>query len=72
MTRLIDADALKEATKELYNETLDGVVKFGIEKVYDLIDNAPTIMTNEYISALKNAAAVNAALKEIRKDGGVL
>ena len=69
---LISREALKDATKQLYNETLDGIVKFGIEKVYDLIDNAPTIMTNEYISALKNAAAVNEAIREIREDEGVL
>lgn len=43
MTRLIDADALKEETKELYNETLDAIVKFGIDKVYELINNAPTV-----------------------------
>ncbi len=47
MTRLIDADALKEATKELYNETLDAIVKFGIEKAYDLIDTTPTASPKE-------------------------
>lgn len=40
---LISREALKDATKKLYNETLDGIVKFGIEKVYDLISNAPTV-----------------------------
>ena len=43
MSDLISRDALKEATKELYKETPDGIVRFGIEKVYDLIDNAPTV-----------------------------
>ena len=42
--RLIDADALKEAIEQEYNETLDGIVKFGIEKAYNLIDNAPTVL----------------------------
>lgn len=68
MTRLIDADALKKELTPI--KLYDGAYcKVITEKD---IDNAPTIMTNEYISALKNAAAVNAALKEIRKDGGVL
>ena len=40
---LISREALKDATNKLYNETLDGIVKFGIEKVYDLISNAPTV-----------------------------
>ena len=47
MSDLIDREALKEATKELYNETLDGIVKFGIEKAYDLIDTAPTASPKE-------------------------
>lgn len=47
MSDLIDRDALKDATKELYNETLDGIVKFGIEKAYDLIDTAPTASPKE-------------------------
>ena len=47
MSDLIDRDALKKATKELYNETLDGIVKFGIEKAYDLIDTAPTASPKE-------------------------
>ena len=40
---LISRSALKEATQKLYEETPDGIVKFGIEKTYDLIDNAPTV-----------------------------
>ena len=40
---LIDAEALKKAVEQEYNETLDGIVKFGIEKAYNLIDNAPTV-----------------------------
>lgn len=47
MSDLIDREALKEATKELYNETLDAIVKFGIEKVYDLIDTAPIASPKE-------------------------
>lgn len=47
MSDLIDREALKKATKELYNETLDGIVKFGIEKAYDLIDMAPTASPKE-------------------------
>ena len=35
-------EALKKATQELYNDTPDGIVKIGIEKVYNLIDNALT------------------------------
>lgn len=40
---LISREALKKAIKNLYNETLDGIVKFGIEKAYKEIDNAPAI-----------------------------
>lgn len=47
MSDLIDREALKDATKELYNETLDGIVKFGIEKAYELINNAPTASPKE-------------------------
>lgn len=42
MSDLISREALKEATKELYNKTLDAIVKFGIEKAYELINIAPT------------------------------
>lgn len=45
MSDLISREALKKATKELYNETLDAIVKFGIEKVYELINNAPAVNT---------------------------
>lgn len=47
MSDLIDRDALKKAIKNLYDETLDGIVKFGIEKAYDLIDTAPTASPKE-------------------------
>ena len=40
---LISRSELKKAIKNLYNETLDGIVKFGIEKAYKEIDNAPTV-----------------------------
>lgn len=41
---LISREALKEAIKNLYNGTLDGIVKFGIEKAYEEIDNAPAVV----------------------------
>ena len=41
---LISREALKEAIEQEYNKTLDGIVKFGIEKAYNLIDNAPTVL----------------------------
>lgn len=44
---LISREALKEAIKNLYNETRDGIVKFGIEKAYKEIDNAPTVEVPE-------------------------
>ena len=44
---LISRDTLKKATKELYNETLDAIVKFGIEKAYDLIDTVPTVEASQ-------------------------
>ena len=40
---LISRDALKTAIEDLYDDTLDGIVKFGIEKAIQLIDNAPTV-----------------------------
>lgn len=40
---LISRSELKKAIQNLYNETPDGIVKFGIEKAYEEIDNAPTI-----------------------------
>ena len=39
---LISREALKTAIEDLYDDTLDGIVKFGIEKAIQLIDNAPT------------------------------
>lgn len=42
---LISREALKEATERLYHETKDGIVKFGIEKAYSLIDKAPAVDT---------------------------
>ena len=47
---LISREALKDATKELYDETLDGIVKFGIEKVYDLIENVQSVEFPEQIT----------------------
>ena len=41
--RLIDANALEEAVFDVYDETLDGIVKFGIEKALQCIDNVPTV-----------------------------
>ena len=43
MIRLIDAEALKKAIEQIYDDTWDGIVKFGIEKAYNAIDNAPTV-----------------------------
>ncbi len=40
---LISRSELKKAIKNLYNETLDGIVKFGIEKAYKEIENAPIV-----------------------------
>ena len=40
---LISRSELKKAIQNLYDETPDGIVRFGIEKSYDVIDNAPTI-----------------------------
>lgn len=40
---LISRSELKKAIQNLYDETLDGIVKFGIEKAYNIIDNAPTV-----------------------------
>ena len=47
MSDLIDREELKKAVDKLYAETLDAIVKFGIEKVYDLIDTAPTASPKE-------------------------
>lgn len=43
MSDLIDREELKKAVDKLYAETLDGIVKFGIEKAYELINNAPAV-----------------------------
>lgn len=40
---LISRSELKKAIQNLYDETPDGIVRFGIEKSYDVIDNAPTV-----------------------------
>ena len=45
---LISRSELKKAIYKLYDETLDGIVKFGIEKAYEIIDNAPTIEIPNY------------------------
>lgn len=47
MSDLIDREILKKAVEELYDDTLDGIVKFGIEKAYELIDTAPTASPKE-------------------------
>lgn len=40
---LISREAIKTEISNLYNDTLDGLVKFGIEKAYKEIDKAPAI-----------------------------
>lgn len=40
---LISREELKKAVDILYADTLDSIVKFGIEKTYELIDKAPTV-----------------------------
>ena len=40
---LISRSKLKKAVLDEHNDTLDGIVKFGIEKALKLIDNAPTV-----------------------------
>lgn len=47
---LISREALKKAVEELLNDTLDGIVKFGIRKAYEIIDNAPTVSENGLIA----------------------
>lgn len=66
--RLIDADALKNLPFERMIHTDFGETAIPIEE----IDNAPTVITEEYIVALKNASAITDALREIREDGGTL
>ena len=39
----ISREALKKAVEEVYDDTLDGIVKYGIEKAYNTIDSVPTI-----------------------------
>lgn len=65
---LISREALKDATKKLYNETLDGIVKFGIEKVYDLISNAPTVEPNQLTQDIIDKVNVNIGLAQPIKD----
>lgn len=44
---LISREELKKEVNKLYDDTLDGIVKFGIEKAYELIENAPTASPKE-------------------------
>lgn len=57
---LISRSELKEAVEKEYSETLDGIVKFGMRKVINIIDNAPTIKDQ--------AEAISEALKELRTE----
>lgn len=50
---LISRSELKKEVDDLYDETLDGIVKFGIEEVYKLIDNAPTVEQKEFEQILQ-------------------
>lgn len=63
---LISRSELKKAIKNLYNETLDGIVKFGIEKAYKEIDNAPTVEPEPVSERQKRALAIVDALTEKR------
>lgn len=44
---LISREELKKEVNKLYDDTLDGIVKFGIEKAYELINSAPTASPKE-------------------------
>ena len=44
---LISREELKKAVDKLYADTLDAIVKFGIEKTYELVDKAPTASPKE-------------------------
>lgn len=46
---LISRETVKKEINNLYNETLDGLVKFGIEKAYKEIDKAPAVEINKLI-----------------------
>lgn len=47
MKRLIDVEELKKAIEKEYNATADGIVRFGMEKVYQIVDNAPIVEERE-------------------------
>lgn len=57
---LISRSELKEAAEQEYNETLDGIVKFGMRKVINIIDNAPTVKDQ--------SEAITEALRELRTE----
>lgn len=63
---LISRNDLKKAIKNLYNETLDGIVKFGIEKAYKEIDNAPTV-SEDYDTGYQDG--LEDGLNDIRQQG---
>ena len=60
---LISREALKTAIEDLYDDTLDGIVKFGIEKAIQLIDNAPTVEPQKV--AIANVTFDTEKLKEL-------
>ena len=41
--RKIDADLLDQELEKIYDDTLDGIVRFGIEKCIDAVRHVPTI-----------------------------
>ena len=61
---LISRSALKEAAEREYNQNLDGIVRFGMNKIIDVIDNIPAV---DVIDAQDET--INEALKELRTGG---
>lgn len=49
LPRLIDADALKEAFEEVYPLATNEMGSAVNKRIYDIVDNAPTVFTQEDI-----------------------
>jgi len=64
--RLIDADALKEAIIEHRYDYVED--NFFWTKLFDIIDNAPTVETNEMTQDLIDKVNVNVGLAQPIKD----
>lgn len=59
MSRYIDADALKEAFEEVYplaTNEMGGAVN---KRIYDIVDNAPTVFTQEDIDNVLELAYIS-------------